>query len=283
MSLKATLVVPICLAVTKEMNDLWHNAPIEALASKDGKGKNLSMNMILQSLRQSFEALLRFRMFLLIFLLPVAAVIGLFLLFVIYWQEWSAGLTALFAGMSVFQWIESWSGLQELSLWFSMAFLILVFIPLVYLTSVLLISVLVMPLVVKWVGDSDFKHLEKKRGGSFLGSLWNTLVGTVVFVVVFIATLPLWLVPGFQIGLPLLLTSWLNKKVFLYDVLQDFATQEERVRIAKAQSLPLYGMGCLLGFLSYIPLAFFFVPVLSALSYTYFGLNALAALRKGES
>ncbi len=241
------------------------------------------MNLIFQSFRQSFEALLRFRMFLLILLLPMMAVAGLLVLFMIYWQEWNLGLTAFFSGMSLFQWIESWSGFQELSLWFSMAFLILVFIPLVYLTSVLLISVLVMPLVIKWVGESDFKNLKKKRGGSILGSLWNTLVATALFVVVFFVTLPLWLIPGFQIVLPLLLTSWLNKKVFLYDVLQDFATREERLHIVRAQALPLYGMGFLLGFLSYIPLAFFFVPVLSALSYTYYGLNALTDLRKGET
>lgn len=269
--------------MTKNVYDSWHSAPIEALARGNGKRKDWNMSAILKAFRQSFESLLRLKMFLLVLLPPVLSVFGLFIVFIYFWQGWVAGISAFFGSLSIFQWLQNFTGLSEFASWTAVVFLILAFIPLAYLVAVLLTSVFVMPIVLKWVVDADFKHLEKKRGGSVVGSLWNTLLATVVFIFAFFITLPLWFIPGCQVVVPLLLTAWLNKKIFLYDVLQDFASKDERKRIENEDSGPLYGMGLLLGLLSYIPLAFFFVPVLSALSYTYYGLNALVERRSGET
>ncbi|UXR63805.1 EI24 domain-containing protein [Bdellovibrio bacteriovorus] len=238
------------------------------------------MNNIFRALRQSFEALLKIRMFLLILGPPVLTVLGLMILFVIFWSTWTTGLAQLISHVWGYQWIQSATGFTELAFWMAVLFLILIFIPLAYVLSVLIVSIFVMPVVLKWVGDGEYKNLEKRRGGSVVGSLWNTLKATVGFVIGFVVTLPLWFVPGCQVLVPLLLTAWLNKKVFLYDVLQDYADKDERQRIEKEESAGLYGMGLLLGLLSYIPLAFFFVPIISALSYTYYGLNALQARRR---
>lgn len=279
-SLQAALMIPVGQPVTEEMNDFLHSGSIEALATHDGKGKNLNMNNIFRALRQSFEALLKIRMFLLIMGPPVVTVLGLLILFLVFWSTWTEGLAHLISHLWGYQWIQSVTGFTELAFWMAVLFLILVFLPLAYVLSVLIVSIFVMPVVLKWVGDGEYKHLEKRRGGSVVGSVWNTLKATAIFAVGFVITLPLWFVPGCQILVPVLLTAWLNKKVFLYDVLQDYASKEERRRIENEESAGLYGMGLLLGLLSYIPLAFFFVPIISALSYTYYGLNALEDRRR---
>lgn len=265
------------------MYDSWHNVPIEALARVYGKRKDLNMNAILKAFQQAFESLLRLKMFLFILLPPFVSVTGLFLLFVFFWESWTVGLTSFFGSMTVFQWLQTLTGLEQFSAWTAVIFLILIFIPMAYLGAVLLTSLFIMPLVLARITGADFKHLEKKRGGSFVGSLWNTLAATCVFIFLFFITLPMWLIPGCQIIVPLLLTAWINKKIFLYDVLQDFASVEERKGIEQEESGRLYSMGLLLGLLSYIPLAIFFVPVLSALSYTYYGLNALVDRRRSET
>lgn len=264
------------------MYDSWHSAPIEALASALGKRKNLFMNMIFKSLRQAFESLLSFRMFLLVLLPPIFSILGLMIVFIIFWQSWLLGLSSFLSSLSLFQWLQNMTGFLDFAEWSAVIFLILGFIPMAYLIAVLFTSLFIMPIVLKIVVGKDFKHLEKKRGGSLLGSVWNTVWVTLLFVAVFFVTLPLWLLPGCQILVPLLLTAWLNKKIFLYDVLQDYATAEERGRIEKEESGPLYGLGLILGFCSYVPLVFFAVPVLSALSYTYYGLNALADRRRRD-
>ncbi|WP_235046316.1 EI24 domain-containing protein [Bdellovibrio bacteriovorus] len=238
------------------------------------------MKNIFRALKQAFESLLRLRMFLLILGPPVATVLVLLVLFIVYWSAWTVGIAGVIGNLWGFQWVQQTTGLTDLGLWLAMIFLVMVFIPLAYVISVLIVSVFVMPIVLKWVGDQDFRTLEKRRGGTIAGSVWNTVKATILFVVAFMMTLPLWLIPGCQLVVPLVLTAWLNKKVFLYDVLQDYASKEERKSIESEESGSLYLMGLLLGLLSYIPLAFFFVPIISALSYTYYGLNALEERRK---
>ncbi|WII71862.1 EI24 domain-containing protein [Bdellovibrio sp. 22V] len=241
------------------------------------------MSSILFSFRSAFGALFRWRMLLLILAPSFVAMILVLLLFIIFWPNWVLGLSSFFSGMSLFQWVQNQTGFLELASWTAVLFLIMAFIPVAFLLAVILTSLFVMPVLLKWVSDEDFKDLEKKRGGSLAGSVWNTVVATVLFCMAFVVTLPLWLVPGCQVLVPLLLTAWLNKRVFMYDVLQDYATKEERQQIEKEEGHTLFGMGMLLGLLSYIPLAFFLVPVLSGLSYTYYGLSSLRRLRKQET
>lgn len=237
------------------------------------------MSTIQKSFRQSFECLPQVRILLLALVPPLISFFVLVMVFVAFWHNWVDGLSSFFSGMTVFQWMEGLTGLQSFSSWVAMLFVLLAFVPLFYLFSVFLTSVFIMPVVLRWVADVEFKHLEKRHGGSFVGSIWNALFATVLFIFVFFVTCPLWLLPGCQILVPLFLTAWLNKKVFLYDVLQDYASKEERKRIEKEEGHSLYVMGMLLGLLSYVPLAFFFIPVLAALCYTYFGLNALSERR----
>lgn len=238
------------------------------------------MTKILRSFRQSFEALLSLRMFLLVVLPPLVAFVSLLIVFLTYWEVWVGGLGGLFANMTVFSWIQNITGLQDLAAWTAMVFLVLAFLPLAYVAAVLLTSVFILPVVLKWVVISDFPHLEKRQGGSTIGSLVNAFSATFLFLVAFVVTLPFWFLPGFQVLVPLSLTAWLNRKIFVYDVLQDYASADERVRISQAEASPLLGMGFLLGLLAYIPLAFFLVPVLSALCYCYYCLNALKELRE---
>lgn len=238
------------------------------------------MTAIFKSFRQAFHSILRLRLFLLALLPPFVAFLGLLFLFVVFWQPWLTGLTAMLESVSFLHWLQEITQWPGFLAWAAIIFLILAFIPLAYLAAVLFTSLLVMPVVLKVVPEADFKGLQKKRGGSVLGSLWNALVASVIYIIAFMVTLPLWLLPGMQIAIPLALTAWLNKRVFLYDVLQDFASLDERKLIEKQERGSLYGMGFLLGLLSYIPLAFFLVPVLSALCYAYYGLNALEEHRR---
>ncbi len=238
------------------------------------------MQLMFRSLRQASGALFKIHSILLVLMPPIVSVLGFLTLFFIYWQTGVSELSSFFSSLSLFQWLQTLVGLSSIAEWSAIIFLIFLFVPLAFLGSLLLTSLFVMPVVLRTVVNSDFKHLKKKQGGSIVGSLVNTLWATVLFVAAFFITLPLWLLPGFQVVVPLFLTAWLNKKVFLYDVLQDYASAEERKHIEKSEAFPMLGMGLMLGFLNYIPLMFFITPVLSAFSYTYHGLNALEKCRK---
>lgn len=238
------------------------------------------MQMMFRSIRQASGALFKTSSILLVFMPPIISVLVFLTLFFIYWQTGVSGLSSFFSSLSLFQWLQTLAGLSAIAEWMAIVFLLFLFVPLAFFGSILLTSFFVMPVVLRTVVNTDFKHLQKKQGGSLVGSLVNILWAIALFVAAFFMTLPLWFLPGFQVAIPLFLTAWLNKKVFLYDVLQDYASKDERKLIEKTDAFPLLGMGLMLGLLNYVPLVFFITPVLSAFSYTYYGLNALERHRK---
>ncbi|QDK45308.1 hypothetical protein DOM22_09165 [Bdellovibrio sp. ZAP7] len=241
------------------------------------------MHKIIKTFRQSFESLFSSRLLLLTFLPPILAVVAVFAVFFFFWGSWTVGLEGFLQGLWPFQWIHNFTGAEGYIDAIAAILLVLLFVPACFLLALILVSIFVLPLALKWIAEKDFPHLEKKRGGTLIGSLWNTLYATALFIFWFTVTLPLWLLPMGPILVPLSLTSWLNKKVFLYDVLQDYASEEERQLIEEKEGKALFGMGLILGFCAYIPFALFFIPVFAAICYTYYALNALTVLRSKKT
>jgi len=244
------------------------------------------MTKTLGALKNSFAALFLPRMWLVILIPPFVAILILLGIFIYFWAAWVHGLSSYIETSWIFsatQKLFTASGgtdsLGQVALWLSIILLALAFLPLAFLVAVLIMSIFVMPLVLEVISRKDFPDLEKKKGGSIAGSLWNTIFATFVFVTLFMVTLPLWLIPGCQIAIPIALTAWLNKRVFTYDVLQDYASKEERKQIESQERKNLYGLGIILGVFAYIPLAFLLIPAISALAYTYYCLGELKRLR----
>src|SRR5262249_9293613 len=78
----------------------------------------------------------------------------------------------------------------------------LLFVPVVYLTALLILSMFGMQKMVDHVAGRRFPQLDRRRGGSFVGSVGagiGALVGAVLFGIV---TLPLWLIPPLWPAIP---------------------------------------------------------------------------------
>ena len=83
------------------------------------------------------------------------------------------------------------------------------------------------------VARTDYALLEERRGGNQTGSAINALWAALVFGVVLLLSLPLWLVPGLGLVIPLMLTAWLNRRAFRYDALMMHADREEMRTLSK--------------------------------------------------
>lgn len=158
----------------------------------------------------------------------------------------------------------------------------LVILPVSYLISILVVSIGLLPFILRILDKKDFSGLEKRRGGNNFVSVLNSLKVGLIYFIGLVVTLPLWLLPGFAIAVPVILSAYLNKNIFVYDVLQDYATKEERELIEKENRGYLYVLGVILGFLNYLPLAFVVIPTFAGLAYSYFCLNALKDLRENR-
>jgi hypothetical protein len=182
----------------------------------------------------------------------------------------------------------------------------LALLPLMIITSLLFIGVGAMPAIARHVSRAQFPGLERKEGGSFLGSLGVNLSGIVVFVLLWIVTLPLYALAPVALVVQAVLWGWLTARVMSYDALSIHASQEERHAIVRTRRRQLLLIGTVSGLLGALPgvawiggalLSVVLFPVLAVLSiwlyliififtglwFQYYCLQALADLRAEQN
>lgn len=180
------------------------------------------------------------------------------------------------------------------------------FLPLMILTALIFIGLAAMPAVVKHVGGRHYSQLEKKRGGSLMGSLGTAAVAFAIFVLAWCVCLPLYFFPPAALLAQMLLWGWLTYRVVVYDALAQHASVDERRAILRLHRWPLLAIGVVSGAAGSVPgllwlggsaLSVVFFPFLAALSiwlyvlififtglwFTYYSLDALRRLRAAEA
>jgi hypothetical protein len=153
-------------------------------------------------------------------------------------------------------------------------------LPIVLITSMLVAEVVAMPVVVPWLAARRFPGLEARKGGTMAGSAFNAAGAIVVFLILWVVTLPLWFTGIGALVLPPLLAGFLNQRLFRYDALAEHASADEYRAVLARAGGRLYLLGVLLAFVYYIPIVNLAAPVLSALAFTHFCLAELARFRQ---
>lgn len=174
-------------------------------------------------------------------------------------------------------------------------------LPLMIITALIFVAALAMPVVARHVGQRRYPALVKQGQGSFVGSIWTSLSSLAIFILLWIVTLPLALIPLLTFVIQPLLWGWLTSRVMAYDALADHATEAERLAILRQHRWPLLGIGIVTGALGAAPtllwlggvLSIVLLPVLAAgaiwlyvviftltgLWFTHYCLDALEDLR----
>ncbi len=177
-------------------------------------------------------------------------------------------------------WIAEWG-----ALWLAKALAALggwlVILSASYLVAMLLTAVLILPLILAHLSASDYPDLCKLGKDSVVASTWNSVWAAVLFIIGWVVTLPLWLIPGLGLLLPLFWMAWLNRRTFAYDALAEHATPEEWRELRRQKGIPLLTLGFGMGALTYVPFAGLLAPSLAALIYVHFCLESLRRLRQG--
>jgi hypothetical protein len=156
--------------------------------------------------------------------------------------------------------------------------LFLLFVPIVYLTGLVILGIAGMPRMVEHVAAA-FPALERRRGGSTAGSVWNALVALAGMALAFVASLPLWFIPPLWPLIPLVVMAWVNQRLLRYDALAEHADRAEMTRLFRERFGALYLLGFLLGLAAYVPVVGLIAPAVFALAYVRYLLGALERLR----
>ena len=235
------------------------------------------MGEIILALRRSLASFGRGKIWLYILvpaLIAVALMVGLSVALLDY-------LINSFIAQPPMSWIAGWG-----ALWLAKALAALggwlLILSASYMVAVLLTAILVLPLMLNFIAGCDYPDLARLGTDSIVESTRNSVGAAVLFAVGWVVTLPLWLIPGFGLLLPLLLMAWLNRRTFAYDVLAAHTTPDEWREIRRQQAMPLLMLGMIMAALMHVPFVGLLAPSLAALAYIHFCLEALRRLRQGS-
>jgi len=190
-------------------------------------------------------------------LLPLAVMAAVSLLLgYFFWQPavaWVAGFIAATSWLNgAVAWFEGW-GWESLREILPAVIVVLLSLPVIVVGVLLVVATWMTPAMVTLVSRRRFAGLEARHGGSTLGSVMAGLGATAVAVLVFVITLPLWLIPPLMLLIPPLIWGWLTYRVMSYDVLAEHASAAERRELVRRRRLPLLVIGVATGFLGAVP------------------------------
>ena len=197
-------------------------------------------------------------------------------------------------------WLDK-MGFASLKLVLAPMVVVFVITPLIVVLALMAVAILMTPSMLSLVRDRRFPALERKRGGSGLGSVFVSSWTIVVALVLLVISIPFWLIPPLILILPPLIWGWLTYKVMVYDVLSEHASKDERRELIRLHKGPLLGMGVITGYLGaapslvwasgavFIAMAPVLVPLaiwiytlvfaFSALWFSHYALSALQSMR----
>ncbi len=239
------------------------------------------MNPILDSLARALRDLFNLRVLWVVIWPMLLAMLLWLALGITFWGTFSGWLTQGLDAIGIQVW------LSELEpVWIATGIQILLhlmfFVPMVMLTALVLTALFAMPTLIRVVAERDYPELKRENGGGFVGSVWNAVIAIVVFVVLWLVTLPLWLI-GVGVIIPFIAAAYLNQRLFRYDAIAEHATASEMTTLFKNERGGWWGLGLLTGLVQFVPVLNLLGPVLAALAFIHFGLSRLSRQRAQAS
>ncbi|WP_324779198.1 EI24 domain-containing protein [Thiobacillus sedimenti] len=159
---------------------------------------------------------------------------------------------------------------------------LLLFVPLVYVTALVITALFGMPPLIRLVAEQRFPALERKRGGSLVGSLGSAVVAVLLFIGLWVVTLPLWFL-GAGVIVPFIAAAYLNQRLFRYDAVAEHASAAEMRALFREERGGWWSLGLLTGLVQFVPLLNLLGPVFAALAFIHYGLAQLAQRRKDSA
>jgi len=160
------------------------------------------------------------------------------------------------------------------------ALILVMLVPMIQLTALLILGIFGMPAMVDHVAERRFAQLARRHGGSFAGSIWNSVVALLGMLLLGALSLPFWLFPPLWPILPVVILAWVNQRVLRYDALAEHADAAEMKRIFADCRGALVALGAGLALVAYVPVLGFFAPVVVGLTFIHYLLARLQRLRE---
>lgn len=171
--------------------------------------------------------------------------------------------------------VLGWLGLDAMKIVLVPLLAMWMLLPLMILTALVFVGTLAMPVIVRHVASRRYRELAQRHGGTLGGTLWIALSSFFMFLLLWMVTLPLSVIPPLTLLIQPALWGWLTFRVMSYDALAMHADAQEWRRLLRTHRWPLLLIGTVTGAMGAAPT---FLWLGGALSVVFFPLLAAVAI-----
>ena len=235
------------------------------------------MTEILDACRKAMQDLFRPQVLLMV-AVPIMCATALWLfLGWFFWARLTQWVNGLLLASQFGQWLAGWA--QGVLHFFGALIALALLAPGILVTAMVITEFFTMPGLVNFVAQRDYPQLARQHGGTVTGSIVNSTIAITVFVLLWLATLPLWFTGIGALLVPVINSAYLNQRIFRHDALSDHASGDELRALNSENRRKLYLLGLLLAVFFYVPFFNLLAPALTGLAFTHYQLSRLARLR----
>ncbi len=217
-----------------------------------------------------------------LFLPFIIALLGAIILLWAFWTPLTSWLNAEAANWEIVNQIDEWMlalGLFSLKLYLVPLLAVAILLPMSGILGLVIAAVFVMPIVLRHLEKREYQGISRQGKYSTAVGAWNAVwVGT-LFVLAWLITMPLWLIPPLPVVLPVILWAFAFTRMLRVDAIVEHASAQERRLIWRRHNRQLWLIGFGLALINLFPPAWLVLPVFSALVFAHFSLEALRQLR----
>jgi Etoposide-induced protein 2.4 (EI24) len=180
--------------------------------------------------------------------------------------------------LTLTDWLK-YIGIGDFNRLVAQGFTILLVLPAMFASALVAIATLAMPIVMRYLSAAKYPQVQRKGSLALAASIGNAVSSVAIFIVGYLLTLPLWLIPPLSLLVPLFWWGWLTARVMRFDSLVEHADASERVSTVAQYRREYLLLGIAVSALNLIPPLFLITPVLSALVFGHFSLTQLERRR----
>jgi len=260
------------------------NSPVVA-PIRPAQGSGL-LQGVAQALVRAVGSQLHPRM---IFALFLPVVITMLLAIILLWFGWTPITTWLASLLNdsaipgtVGPWVGT-AGMAAMKAWMIPIAAAIILLPMAGIVGLAVAAIWVMPLVLAHVGQRNYPDVAEQGRHGVVISVWNAAWVSVVFVLGWLITLPLWLIPPLGLVLSLFWWSFAFSRMMRIEALVDHASPIERKRLLRDRNGGFWILGLVCAVINLFPPAWLFLPVFAGLVFAHYSFEALRQLRQLES
>ena len=224
-----------------------------------------------------------------IFALFLPVIVTIVLFSILLWfgftplNEW---LKAQFDQSAIALYADPWvgaAGLLWLKSWLIPFIALFMLLPMAGIAGLAVTAIWIMPWVLSHLSARNYPDVQALGRHATVLSVWNAIWVSVVFLLGWLITLPLWLIPPLGLILSVFWWTFAFTKMMRIDALVDHASPTERKTILHQRSKGFWVIGLICALVNLFPPAWVFLPVFSGLVFAHYSFEAIRELRHTES